>query len=133
MKRTFRFPILSAVAIDGDTIRCVVDLGFHLSRRVDVRISGWDAPEMSGPSRAAGIIVRDWAQAWLDAGYHELESWELDKFGRVLGEIFVGYEDGDSLGNRLAGAGLVKPTSRDGKREPWTEEELARILVGAAK
>lgn len=127
MNRTFIFPILTADAIDGDTVRCTVDLGFHLSRRVDVRLLGVDAPEMHGVSRDAAQVVRQSVQVWLgDGGRMELHSAQLDKFGRVLGDIFDATAS-CFLTDALRSSGYAKPTSPTGKREPWTQAELDHI------
>jgi endonuclease YncB( thermonuclease family) len=125
----FNFPILEAVAIDGDTIRCVVDLGFHISRQVYVRLNGVDAPEMRGPGKAAAVVVGSWVQkGFLDGAELTLRSHTLDKFGRVLGDIRSEREQ-RWLTNELLRMGFVKMTSSSGRRTPWTEEELAVVAA----
>lgn len=41
--------------IDGDGIEVSIDLGLRLYHTVQIRLAGIDAPELSGPSRPAGI------------------------------------------------------------------------------
>lgn len=71
-------------AVDGDTIRMTVDLGFRVSHDIDVRLEGVDCPELrrgTAEQRAAGAAARDAAQDWLDTWSTwprpESESWPL--------------------------------------------------------
>lgn len=87
----YLFRILEYRVVDGDSIRCVVDLGFHMRGDVDVRLKGIDAPEARGDrTRECGKAVAAVVQKWLDdrrAGGLVLVSDGLDKYGRSLGSI----------------------------------------------
>ena len=44
---------------DGDTVTAMVDLGFLHFQEMKLRLYGIDTPELRGPEREQGIIVRD--------------------------------------------------------------------------
>ena len=126
------FPVNSCIALDGDTVRAVVDLGWRLTYRVDLRLESWDAPEIGGPSNSAGRAVREAVAAWLDSRLlHGLElvSVKIDLFGRSLGDLRT--IAGESLTTWCRDYGLVRRTSAGGRRPTWTDAELAQVLVAA--
>jgi endonuclease YncB( thermonuclease family) len=47
-----------ARVVDGDTIHAAIDLGFDVAITIKVRIAGYDAPEMAGPERPAGLRAK---------------------------------------------------------------------------
>ena len=52
--------------VDGDTVKLVLDLGYHLMYRMDARLSGIDAPETRLLNqRQAGTKVKEVALRWL--------------------------------------------------------------------
>lgn len=79
--------------VDGDTIGANLDLGMRIYHEVRVRILGYDAAEVVGRSRAAGIAALDHLQ--LLVGGKEI--WLVTKkdtksFDRWLAEVW--YEQG---------------------------------------
>ncbi|OHB78643.1 MAG: hypothetical protein A2W31_15230 [Planctomycetes bacterium RBG_16_64_10] len=114
---------------DGDTLtNCQIDLGYGITLTDSVRIIEIDTPEVTGPSAAAGTIVRDRTKVWL-ASHKEL--WLIgrgrEKYGRILGDVQpVG--GGQPLSQWLLKNGYAKPTSDTGKRPVWTPDELQRIV-----
>jgi len=60
------FPVQSWRVYDGDTITATVDLGFALSITITCRLWGINTPEVRGPEREAGLLVRDWLIDRLD-------------------------------------------------------------------
>lgn len=129
MKYTYR--ITEYRVVDGDTIRCTIDLGFHLSYDCSVRLIGIDTPELNKSEHHAAAVVaekalRDWVDRETAKGVElMLRSRELDKFGRVLGTVFVG-EPHYSAASYLLRIGVAKP-ALDGRRHQWTDEELRGI------
>jgi endonuclease YncB( thermonuclease family) len=120
---------------DGDTLtQCTIDLGYGVVLRDSIRIVGIDCPEVTGDHKEAGIVVRDAAWGWL-VKHHKQNNRELwligtgrGKYGRILGDVQpLGV--GQTLGQWLLEKGYAKPTGKGGKREPWTEEELERIIT----
>jgi len=132
MASTRVYPITACTALDGDTVRVVLDLGWRLAYRVDMRLETFDAPELGGISNAAGRAAREAVAAWLDsrmADGLELVSVKLDLFGRSLGDIRTAA--GESLTTWCRDYGLVRPTGPSGRRPTWTDAELAQVVVAA--
>jgi len=132
MERTFIYHVRSILRVhDGDTCTLLIDLGFDLQRKVDVRISGIDTPEMRGASIAAAAIARDCASAWLAGALLKglvLESLELDKYGRVLGALRCTANSSVSLANFLCEKGLAKLYD-GGAKSPFTAAQCAAIVA----
>ena len=80
-----------------------VDLGFAVSKKVDVRLFGIDAPEMRGgteETKAAARLATARVNELVPAGSKVfLRSLELDKFGRSLAVIIL--ENGDVVNDIL--------------------------------
>jgi micrococcal nuclease len=135
MPLTFTYPFTLVRIMDGDTVEGDVDLGFFLSRRVTVRINGINAPEKVGAEKEAGLLVKQCMDLWfnLRKGKLELVSKELDKYGRVLGEIQGPpgpSNQPDHLSQWLMTAGLVKAYD-GGTREPYSAAQLKSVIVAA--
>lgn len=129
MAKTMTFDIHSTVRVyDGDTIRVLLDRGFHDYSERTVRLRGIDAPEKHGPTKAQGQKVRAAVAQWLAVGRGrglKLVSYavEDDKYGRVIGDIIC---NGGSLGRYLLANGLAK--QYDGRRKAeWLPLELVAI------
>jgi hypothetical protein len=50
------------VAVDGDTVRLLVDLGFYARHQIDLRLLDVSAPELRD---SGGVEARDHVTAWL--------------------------------------------------------------------
>ena len=89
--------------VDGDSIKFVVDLGFEVSKRVDVRLFGVDTPEMRGgtvETKAAAQLAKARVEELVPKGSKIfLRSVELDKFGRSLGVVIT--SDGEVVNDIL--------------------------------
>lgn len=54
--------------VDGDTIDCVIDLGFGLSAAFRFRLAGIDTPEIYGKEASArGQEALEFTKTWLEA------------------------------------------------------------------
>ncbi len=110
--------------VDGDTLHCVVDLGFFVTIDVDVRLNGIDAPELHGQTHTQGakvkLAVEQWVKTLWPIGM-VLESALLDKYRRSLGNIRA--TTGESLCAHLLEIGYAKPYN-GGTKQPWTDAEL---------
>lgn len=127
----FEFPIHSIIKIiDGDSLRLLVDLGFKLRIEADIRINGVDTPEVRGEQKKYGRFVREQVKQWLESrwlGGLTLLSYELDKYGRVLGDIRPNLPTREPLSSFLLENRLARPYE-GGTRGSWTPEELAPII-----
>jgi endonuclease YncB( thermonuclease family) len=134
MARIFTYHVSSLVSVhDGDTCTVVVDLGFDLSRRVDIRVNGIDTPEMMGASKAAAVVARDVATAWIKSRVDHLVllSKELDKYGRVLGDL-QDTADGSMLSDYMINQKLAHAYG-GGTKLAWSEAEYIAICASTAK
>jgi len=105
VKNSLYFYSISNIrVIDGDTIDADIDLGFSISIRRRVRLEGIDAPEtrlqskISDPEerkkeKLLGIKSKDFLYSICESNKIYLISNKLDKYGRVLGEIFLIEDD----------------------------------------
>ena len=76
---------------DGDTVTCIVDLGFKTFKRVKVRLIGIDTPEVRTKDldeKARGLATRDWLREKILNKKIILHTSEKGKFGRWLGTIW---------------------------------------------
>lgn len=97
--------------IDGDTLVVDIDLGFKLwFQSVHVRLARVDTAEVRGAEREEGKEAREYVESLFDAtdvDFH-LVSLGRDKYGRVLGEVFLA--DGRNLSDLIIQNGMDKRT-----------------------
>lgn len=100
---------------DGDTITVEVDLGFHVSMEMRLRLYGIDTWEVRGSERERGLIARDWLRE------------------RVLGEQvkFRSIRDGNRITGKFGRYLAVIYDMNPGSTE-WTNinDELVRLGHG---
>ena len=78
--------------IDGDTIDADIDLGFVITIRKRIRLSGIDTPESRTrdlEEKKRGLASKDRLVEILDMGSLVIESKDVGKFGRVLGILHI--------------------------------------------
>ena len=81
--------------VDGDTVYAHIDLGFHIWKRVNIRLYGIDAFESRTrdlEEKEKGLAAKERLIELLQANGNEFEltSHGLDKYGRSLGTILIG-------------------------------------------
>lgn len=101
----FQYHVTEVVkVIDGDTIRLVLDLGFHLRITVTARLRGIDCYEKRGVEREKGLA----AQECLEEMIKDKRLWcttkkdprkQQGKYGRYLIDLWV--EGGDDSGTNV--------------------------------
>ena len=101
-------------AIDGDTVRVTIDLGFNVHHIIDVRIAGINTPEIRGgtpETKAAGRAAQAFTAGWLAEACDTEERWPLTirtskgrSFNRWVGTISRN-NDSNSLAHDLLSAG----------------------------
>ena len=90
----YRYKVSVVKVVDGDTIDVDIDLGFGMSyKKQRVRMLGIDSPE----SRTRDLVEKKFGKASkahlksiLESGGIQLVSHDKGKFGRILGELFIG-------------------------------------------
>jgi len=101
--------------VDGDTILCDIDLGFHVNIRKSVRLDGIDTPEknsrvVSEREKAAKATARTKYTLENKIVFIKTRLDDNDKYGRVLGYIFETKNDLDnnqSFNDKLINEGLA--------------------------
>ena len=93
-KKMYRYKVEVTRVVDGDTVDVDIDLGFGMVyKKQRVRMMGIDTPE----SRTRNLEEKFYGKASkanlvriLDGNDIELVSHDKGKFGRILGELFIG-------------------------------------------
>ena len=80
--------------IDGDTIECTIDLGFHTWKKVTVRLEGINTPESrtrDKEEKKLGLAAKARLQEIIDMNDSKcvLKVSGLGKFGRALSTVHV--------------------------------------------
>jgi|TARA_R100001463_G_scaffold63172_7_gene116169 micrococcal nuclease len=82
--------------VDGDTIDVNIDLGFDISVHKRVRLAGINAPESRTKDleeKKKGLASKARLIELLDKGDLVVESKELGKYGRVIGDLTIYPDD----------------------------------------
>lgn len=90
----YRYKVSLVKVVDGDTVDVDIDLGFGMTyKKQRVRMLGIDTPE----SRTRDLVEKKFGKASkkhlkgiLESEDIELVSHDKGKFGRILGELFIG-------------------------------------------
>lgn len=93
---------------DGDTVTALVDLGFLHFQEMKLRLYGIDTPEMRGPEKVEGKVVRDILREMILDKEVEIHSYKdkQGKYGRYLANIIL---DGLDINQWLVDNGHAKP------------------------
>lgn len=80
--------------VDGDTIDCTIDLGFHTWKKIRVRMEGINTPESRTRNleeKKRGLAAKDRLEEILNLNNNKciLHVSGLGKFGRALASVFV--------------------------------------------
>ena len=97
--------------VDGDTLDCDIDLGFHITLRERIRLMGVDTPETrtrDPVEKANGLKSKSFVEDFvaLKGGNIFLKVHGFGKFGRPLADLFV---DGINLNQKLVDLGYAAP------------------------
>lgn len=109
--------------VDGDTIVCDLDLGWHVKLRAAIRVDGLASPELN---TSAGKVARDYAATLLPIGAPvRVVSKRLlgstEKYGRVLADLSFELPQGQraidsSYALAMIAAGCGEPWDGSGKQ-----------------
>lgn len=99
--------------IDGDTVEAEIDLGFHVTFTVTLRLAGINAPETKGTERPRGLAATQYLDSLitdLTGGTRELtvrtQKDVTEKYGRYLAILIAGDVN---LNNRMLADGHAVP------------------------
>tara|TARA_B100001063_G_C16584364_1_gene462362 strand:+ start:319 stop:684 length:366 start_codon:yes stop_codon:yes gene_type:complete len=103
--------------IDGDTIEALVDLGFDTWKQITIRFDGidaWESRTRDDQEKIKGLAAKARLIELLEENDNEflLQSKGVGKFGRCLGELYVGAStvkiEGQSINQVLREEGHAK-------------------------
>jgi endonuclease YncB( thermonuclease family) len=99
----YRYRATLQRAIDGDTYILRIDLGFHASVAITIRVRGLNTPELHGTDRPLGLASKTAAELLLaNAKVIVLETYKDEQsFARWIADVYV---DGESLADKLIAA-----------------------------
>ncbi len=90
----YRYKVKVTRIVDGDTVDVDIDLGFGMTyKKQRVRMMGIDTPESRTrdlEEKFYGKQSKAHLETILAEGDIQLQSHDKGKFGRILGELFVG-------------------------------------------
>lgn len=96
-----------ATVVDGDTVDCDLDLGFHLNYHVRLRLARINAPEMPSDS---GQAAKAYLAQFLEGKDVTLSTKKTDPYGRYIAEVVLLVEGQPvNVSDHLLEKKLVKP------------------------
>lgn len=105
---TYRYKIIAARVIDGDSVEMTFDCGFRMSYRAICRMAHINTPEMASGGEAA----KQWLIGRIgnDLSRLEVETAKADKYGRWLVDILERVDGGwRSINQEMLALGLAVP------------------------
>lgn len=129
IKEVFDCPVISVVVVDGDTQKIVLDRGWRTTQGVTTRINGIDTPEIGTEAgRLVAKIVEYWLRFTVQTQYRlRWLSYELDMYGRSVGDFVDREHPAESLGQYLIRMQLAKALDGRTARSRWTDNELTDV------
>lgn len=117
----YRYNARVVKVVDGDTIDCIVDLGFYITANIRFRLLGVDTPETNSKDpviKAIALNAKDFIAKQLLNKSVVVEVTKTDKYGRWLAKVFE--EDTQlSINEQLITLGYAKAYFGDSKQELW--------------
>ena len=90
----YRYNVKVTRVVDGDTVDVDIDLGFGMVyKKQRVRMMGIDTPESRTrdlEEKFYGLASKQHLVKMLEGQTVQLQSYDKGKFGRILGELFIG-------------------------------------------
>jgi micrococcal nuclease len=106
----YRYRATVRRVLDADTFILDVDLGFRVTASLNIRLNGYDAPELREPrgqeARAFAELLLKEAREIVIETYKDQRSFE-----RWIGDVYL---DGVNIAERLIAEGFVKHGSSGG-------------------
>jgi len=98
--------------VDGDTIDLDIDLGFSLTISHRVRLKGVNSPESRTTDleeKKKGLAAKEWLTEQLSKeGEWIIETYKEDKYGRILGTLYMIGEP-VTINERMLNEGIAVP------------------------
>jgi len=119
MKPLFTYSATVTKVIDGDTIDCLVDLGFNTFLKERFRLYGIDTPEKTSSNielKALAHEATKFVRDSIDGKQVILETFAKDKYGRWLAKVHLS-DTLVTINEQLVTLGLAKPYFGNNKNE----------------
>tara|TARA_R100000152_G_C6617169_1_gene69095 strand:- start:173 stop:550 length:378 start_codon:yes stop_codon:yes gene_type:complete len=105
MTKYFYFAKLLRV-VDGDTIDALIDVGFDIWVKKRIRYMGidtWESRTRNKEEKVKGLAAKARNKELIEnnGGTFLVQSHGLGKYGRLLGEVFIGDEDAPMSVNQI--------------------------------
>ena len=92
--------------VDGDTLLCLIDLGFYTHKEERLRLARIDTPELRGAEKEEGKRVKAVVTERYPVGtILEVDSKKRDNYGRFIAEL---YYNNESVNQWLIDSGNAK-------------------------
>jgi endonuclease YncB( thermonuclease family) len=137
----YDFNVLTWEVTDGDTVKCLLDLGIGVRMDIRIRLEGTNAPEIttSNAEHEAGHAVRSFVDIWFEKAKAQkcvvaVMSTKWDKYGgRIIGDFIATVPGGQSvsLAKTLLSLGFAKPYNGSGTKPAFTALECTALLARA--
>ena len=111
MKPSFTYSATVTKVIDGDTIDCLVDLGFNTLLKERFRLYGIDTPEKTSTDIELKVLAYEAAKLVkdsIDGKQVIIETFAKDKYGRWLAKVHLPSAE-VTINEQLIMLGLAKP------------------------
>ena len=99
--RLYTYKASDIRVIYGDTIEATLDLGFYIYRKIRLRLTGYDAPEIRGKEKPLGLKAKDKLKEMLSESPEWIIRTHKDTgiYGRYYGELFS--IDGENVNEKM--------------------------------
>jgi len=76
--------------VDGDTCYLSIDVGFKITKTIDVRLRGINCPEVRGREKVYGKQVTQYVYSIFEkhSGNCEIKTYKKGKYGRYVADIY---------------------------------------------
>ena len=107
MKYRFENVICEKV-LDGDTIDCLIDFGFKLTKQERFRLSRINAPEVKGKEKEEGLKSKFALKELIEGKNIIIETEKKGKYGRYLAEVWTEEEPNRNINDWLVLSNLAQ-------------------------
>lgn len=117
MNPSYLYSATVTKVIDGDTIDCMVDLGFSVFSNIRFRLFGIDTPEKNSKIDSVKTFANnatEFVKKTIENKTVTIQSVTKDKYGRWLAKVHV-LDNAPTLNEQLVSLGLAKPYFGDNK------------------
>lgn len=108
--------------IDGDTVDCIIDLGFNIYHKERFRLNGIDTAEKTSSdpvTKQKGLDATKFLKDLIEGKDVKIVTYKPDKYGRYLCDIYTLSDDKKTVNTMLLENGLAKVYDGGSKQGLW--------------